>query len=154
SLREPRDRVALGEDTPAAAVLVVALPGDEEIAGGVHRDGGVHLVVLGGGADAELAALGHTRGIVALGVNAPAVAVLLLALPGNDEIAAGVHCDSRVELVMVGGGVNAELAADRVAGGVVALGVDTPAVAVLVLARPDHHEISGRICRNGVARLG
>ena len=45
----------------------------------------------GEGVDAELVALGDAGGVVALGVDAVAAAVLAVARPGDDEVAVGVH---------------------------------------------------------------
>src|SRR5205823_1123841 len=82
--------IALAVDAPAAAVLAVARPGDDEVAGAVHRHGGRALVTGGGGVDAELAAQGRAGGGVTLGVDAPAAAVLALTLPNDDEVAGPV----------------------------------------------------------------
>src|SRR5262249_31197169 len=133
ALGDARGVVALGEDVPAvAAGLDVTLPDDEEAAARTHADDGIGLVALGEGVDAELAALGAARGGVALGVDVPAVAAgLVMALPDDDEVVGGVHRDGGVHLVILGAGVDAELAALRSAGRVVALGVDAPAAAVL-----------------------
>src|SRR5262249_35626595 len=131
-----RGVVAPGVDAPAAAVLVAALPGDDEVAPGVHGDRGAGLVARGGRVDAEVTAPGGARGVVALGVAAPAAAVLVGTLPGGDEVARGVHGDRGAGLVARGGGVDAELPAQGVARRVVAPGVDAPATAVRVAALP------------------
>src|SRR5581483_4691828 len=111
--------------------------------GAVHGHRGRQLVVGGRAVDAELAALGDAGGAVALGVDAPAAAVLSVALPGDDEVAGAVHGHRGRQLVVGGRAVDAELAALGDAGGAVALRVDAPAAAVLVLALPGHDEVAG-----------
>src|SRR5262249_61592144 len=92
--------VALGVNAPAAAVVVLARPGDDEVPVRVDRDRGELLVVGGGGVDAELAAERVARGVVALGVDPPGLAAILaLARPSDDEVAVGVHRHRGVPLV-------------------------------------------------------
>src|SRR5262249_31113820 len=68
--------IALSVDAPAAAVLAVARPGDHVVAVAVHRDPRALLVAGGGGVNAGLAPLGDAGRVVALGVDAPAAAIL------------------------------------------------------------------------------
>src|SRR5205807_799306 len=131
-------------NAPAAAVLAIARPGNQEVAGEpVDRDGGVGLVADGGEVDAELAALRPARGIVHLRLDAPAAAVLAIARPGDDEIAAEpVHRHGGGGLIAGGGGVDAELAPLGRARAAVELPEDAQAAAVLAIARPGDDEIA------------
>src|SRR5207247_1722096 len=132
--------VALRVDAIAGAVLVVARPGDDEVALGVGRDRGL-TAADGQGVDAELAALRHAGGVVAMGVD---------AFPGDDDVPFGVGRNGGVEAG--GGGVDAELPALRNVRGVVALGIDAIAEAVLVPATPRDHEVPvGVGCNRWVA---
>ena len=79
--------VPAGIDAFTAAILAIALPGDDKVAGAVHRDLGHVLASVRVRVDAELAALGHSGGAVALGVDAVAAAVLARARPRDDEVA-------------------------------------------------------------------
>src|SRR5262249_45158310 len=79
--------VPLGVDAPAAAVLAVAGPSNHEVAQAVHRHGRIGLVARGGGVDLERAALHGAAAVEALGVDAPAAAVLALAGPGDHVVA-------------------------------------------------------------------
>jgi hypothetical protein len=85
--------VALGEDTVARAVLQVAAPDDDEIAGPVRGDGRDALPVRRESVDPELGAERHTGAGVALAVDTPVRAVLLVALPDHDEVAGGIGGD-------------------------------------------------------------
>src|SRR5204863_8051275 len=66
-------RVALAIDAEEAAVLFVALPGDDEPAGVVRGDRRIHLVARGRGVDAELAAERGSRRVVRTAVDAEQV---------------------------------------------------------------------------------
>src|SRR5205807_1943251 len=132
--------ILLSVDVPAGSVLAVGGPGDQEVAGGVHRDRGPDLVGGRGGVDLELVAPRVAGGVVAAGEDAPAAAVLAVARPGDEEAAIRIDGHGGQGLVAGGGGVDLELVAQRVAGGVVAAGEDAPAAAVLPVARPRHHE--------------
>src|SRR5205823_3837667 len=114
----------------------------------------VALVARGGGVDEELAVVGDAAGGEDLPVDAPAAAVLAVARPGDEEVAAGVHRHGRVDLVAGRGGVDEELAALGHPGGVVALRVDAHAVAVLTGAGPGHGEVAvDRVDRHGGVAL-
>src|SRR5262249_44261751 len=106
------------------------------------------LVVGGGGVDAELATQSCPRGVVALGVDAPAVAVLAVARPGDGEHAGGMHRDGRRGLVAGGGTVDEEIPAPRASGSVIALAEDTQMISVLVAARPDDDKIAVGVHRD------
>ena len=69
-------REAAGEDAVARAVLAVALPGDDEVAVGVHRHRRDALVVRGVGVDLELAGQRSARAREAAGEDAVVRAVL------------------------------------------------------------------------------
>src|SRR5262249_21351259 len=101
--------VALGVNTPTVAVLVVAGPRDGETAVRRHGDGGIGLITRSCGVHTEFASPSHAANIVALSVNAPAVAVLVLALPVDNEAAAGGNCDGRRSLVARSRRTDAEL---------------------------------------------
>src|SRR5262249_14824582 len=100
--------VAPGEHSFAAAVLAVAGPGDDEVAGGVHGHGWQALVEGGIGVDLEFAALRRTLGVEALAEDPTAVAVLEQAGPDDHEVAVGVGSHGRLVLVEVGEGVHGE----------------------------------------------
>src|SRR5688572_14979324 len=122
--------VALAEDTEARAVLCVAPPDDDELAGahhGVGGDGRIALIARRVGVDAELGAEGGAGAVVALAEDTVAQAVLPVALPGHDEVAGGVRGHGRSVLVARRKRVDAELRADRGAGAGVALAEDAEA---------------------------
>ena len=106
----------------SAAILVVALPGDDEIPVGVHRRRRVLLSVRRIRVHAELGALRDAGGVVTLGVDAVAAAILGVALPGDDEIAVGVHRRRRFKLIARRKGVDEKLGSLHDAGGVVTAG--------------------------------
>ena len=85
--------VALGVDARTAAVLIVAIPGHHESTRVIHRHGGVDLVAACEGVGPELTAHGGTGRVVTLGVDAPTVAVLIVAAPCHHEVAGGVGRD-------------------------------------------------------------
>src|SRR5205085_2316379 len=100
-------RIPLRIDAHAAAVLVLATPGDDEVTGSIHRHVGVILIVSGVGVDLELGALGHAGSVIPLRIVAGAVAVLVL--PGNDEVADGIHRHVAVILSLIASRVDLEL---------------------------------------------
>ncbi len=53
----------------------------------------MNLIIRRAGVNPKFAALRDAGGIVALRIDAPAVAVLILAGPGNDKIAGGIRRD-------------------------------------------------------------
>ena len=138
-------------DVVADAVLV-ALPGDHELAAQIHGHAGQHLVAGGGDVHREFRSQGLAEAVVAAGVNAVAVAqlaVVLLAVagPGDHEVAVEVHGHRGVLLVVGRIGVHPEGLAVRVAVGLVAAGVNVllvvDAVAVRVaVVRPGNHEVA------------
>src|SRR5439155_954978 len=136
ALGRARRVVPLPVDPKAAAVLALAGPGDDEVAGRVHGYRGDELDIGRGGIDAELAALGHPRRVVPLPVYATAAAVLALAGPGHHEVAGRVHRHRGEILSIGGGGTDAELAALGHSRRVVPLPVYPKAATVLVLAGP------------------
>ena len=142
-----------GVDTIATAVLIVALPGDDDIAGVVHGDSGYVLCISRGGIDLDFTTLGSAAGIVVLGINAITAAVLQVAGPGDGEAAVSGHGDLGAALVIGGGGIDEELTPLGGAGGIETLAVDTVTAAILVQALPDHHEIAGIVSRHGADPL-
>ncbi len=69
----------------AAAVL----PGDDEVADGIHPHRGIDLRPRGRGINDSLAPLGHAQRVVSLGVNIGTDPGTVH--PGHDEVAGGVH---------------------------------------------------------------
>ena len=136
------EALALHAGVAGVAGCGVVGPGDDEAAAGQRRDAGF---VLRCGAQtrrvgSRLAALRNAGGVVALEQD---VAVLgeggvgvVVVVPGDDETAVGGAGDRGLVLVLVGAGVDQELAAQR--GAVIgeALRVDTGAAAVLPVAAP------------------
>src|SRR5207249_11345187 len=107
----PRSGVLLRVYPPAAAILTVALPANCEIAGRIHHHAGIHLIAGRGRVGPELTALRQSQGVVALGVDTPAAAVLTVAGPGDDKLADRIHGHRGISLVARRGGVDAELPA-------------------------------------------
>ncbi len=140
--------IALGVNAPVVSVLIIARPYDHKVAVGGHGDAGPELLLGDVCVDLKLAALCNTARIVALGVDSPIVAVLVLARPNNDEVAGIVHGHRRMQLIFHDSGIDAEFATLCRAGGVVSLRVNPPAVTVLIFARPDHNKIAVRIRGN------
>src|SRR5262245_47191903 len=100
--------VTLAVYAPFIAILIVALPDNHEAAVGCYRHRWTLLMIRRGSVGPELTALGHAEGIIALGVHAPAAAVLIVALPGDHEGAVECHGHRRGGLITGGGGVDAE----------------------------------------------
>ena len=109
-----------------------------------------------GGVDQELGA-DRSAGIVeALAIDAPAIAVVTIALPDDNEVAEGIHRDRREALIVIGGGICAKLRSQRSAGIVEALAIDTVGSTFLAVALPGHDEVAiGIHCRSGpLLRIG
>jgi len=85
---------------PALGGHVIAVPGDDEAAGGQTGHIGIALVVIGRHVDAELAAGLGTGCVVTLAVDAVTAAVLATRLPDDDETTVGQRCHARRELVV------------------------------------------------------
>ena len=108
----------------------LAAPGDDKVAGVVQRDARDALIAAAGAVDGELVAdftvitqqqidADLAVGGVALGVNTPSVAVLVLAFPDDHKVAVGVHCDLRTLLIVGDVSVHEELTRrDRFVGGI------------------------------------
>ena len=154
------DRKTLCKNAAAAAVLVLARPGNEKTSAGVHGNRGMALVALGGRVHQKLIARGGARVVETTGINARRVAVLAGACPGDNKITVpagrGIFPHGNRREVLVGGGVlvDAKLTALRLSGGVVATGIDAVTAAVLIKAGPSDHEIAVRIHGNRGERLG
>ncbi len=130
---------ALGVYAIAAAVLAVGIPGDD-VATAVGGDARLALVVAGEGVDLQLAAQQLPAGADPLHVNPVAAAVGAAAVgPHHREAAVGEAGHPGFELVIGGGGVDAELRPGREPRGGEALGVDAVVAAVLLTGRPHHH---------------
>src|SRR5262249_11430035 len=80
---------ALGIPAVTAAVGPGIAPGDHEAAG-VHGDHRLPLGAAGGRVHLDFAALGHARGVVALGPNS-GVGATDISGPRDDEVAVNVH---------------------------------------------------------------
>ena len=113
---------------------------------------GVGLVVEGFRIDQELAAHRVSAGVIALGVNPVAGAVLQVRVPGNDEAAVAQPRDGRASLIVGGLGADLELTAHRAAAGVVHLPVDARAAAVLAVGFPGDNEAAA--CQGANDGLG
>src|SRR6266436_8431900 len=83
--------VELCEDICTGAAHLVVLPGDDKSACAVHGDGGLVLVVGGGGVYEEFDANSCSGRIESLPINALAAAILIVTHPDNDEVAGGIH---------------------------------------------------------------
>ena len=106
--------VAAGINAVAAAILAVACPRDDEVAGVVHCHGGICLCVRHVRIHGELGSCRRIRrSVVHAGVNIPVGALSRAALPDDDELAGGggyrdidtgVCCIGRVDLELAGHG--------------------------------------------------
>ena len=80
--------VALGVDAGIITmILAPGVPRDQEAAVSQRADAGVVLLVIGVGIDLKFAAVRAAIGVVALGVDALPIAVLVYGLPGDQEAA-------------------------------------------------------------------
>jgi hypothetical protein len=91
----------------------VVEPGDPEAAAPVARHRRRRLVVQGGSVDPDLRAVGVSRRVEALSEDAVAVAVLVGALPDDDELAARSSGDAGPHLITGSVGVGAKLRSQR-----------------------------------------
>src|ERR1043166_4412353 len=117
-------------------IIAAALPCNHEIAGIIHGERWNSLVLKSNRVDLKFASLGNSGGIVALPIDTPAVAILVLALPHHDEVSSRIHRDGRRALVIRRRGVDPELVALRFSCRVITLGVDADPATVLVFALP------------------
>ena len=140
--------VSLSIDTPTVAVLILAGPTDDKIAGRIHRNGRVKLFLVSVSVDPEFPALSGTGGVVTLTINAPVVSVLVLTRPDDDKVASITHGNGGSKLVLCRGRVNSEFPPLSDTGGIKSLSVYSPAVAILVFARPRHDVVSVGIHRH------
>src|SRR6185503_12683339 len=92
----PRTGVALAEDTPTGAVLRVAIPDDDEVAGRIGGDGDPSLGTRRVGVHAELVPLSLARAVVALAEDPGEAAILGFARPNHNEVTAGICCDRTI----------------------------------------------------------
>ncbi len=122
-------------------INVVAVGPHRGEAAGVGRDVGVVLRARGGRVEQELPALGDTRGVEALRVAAPAVAIVAaVVLPAHHEAAVRQRRDLRPALLAVDQRVDAELGPERLAVVGEALGVDSPCAGrILAVRGPRDH---------------
>src|ERR1043166_8199672 len=113
-------------------IIATALPCNHEITGIIHGDRWNGLVLKTDRVDLKFGSLRDSGGIVALPIDTPAVAVLVLALPYHTEVSCRIHRDGRRALVICGRGVDPELVALRFSCRIIALGVDADPATVLV----------------------
>ena len=86
--------VTLSINSPAATILVMALPGNDEPAISGHRDIRMELLVGSVCVDLELVAILRPVRVVSLCKDSPVIAVLIEALPGNDITSVRTHRNS------------------------------------------------------------
>src|SRR5205085_11506380 len=128
--------VELAGDSVAAGVVVEpgrAVPDDDETAAGQRRDSGPGLLAVGIGVDQEFRTHRGARGIERSAVDAPARAVMAVAVPDRDEAAVGQRDD--LGIALLSGGVLVEDvvgARGELAGRVDMVGGDAPGRAVAV----------------------
>src|SRR4029079_79637 len=113
--------VALAEDAAIRPVLSVALPHDHEVSGGVRAYGRKPLGGGGVGIGAELGTERDAGGGEPLAEHAVARAILIRALPDDDEIARGIRGDRKRRLAARREGVRAEFGPERRSGAGVTL---------------------------------
>jgi hypothetical protein len=114
------------------------LPGDDEVAAGVHADRRFVLIRGRISVDLEFAAERRAARIVAARIDAPGIGQILVpGGPCDDEIARGIHRYSRHFLIVGGGLVDPEFTSGFRARCIETLGVDTEVAAVLPHALPD-----------------
>ncbi len=142
---------ALAVHPGTAAILIIGAPDDDERAVGEGGHPGLVLVIGCRRVDRELAAQRAAVVAVTLGIDAGAAAVLVTGKPRGDK-ASVEGCERGMVLVVVGVGVDPELAALGKAGGVEALGIDTRAAAVAVLVGPGNGKAAVGQADNG--RIG
>src|SRR5262249_18766062 len=133
--------IALADDARAFAPAAAA-PHDHRLSQVVDRDRGVTLIADSGRVDLKFVADGLARGGVLPREDAPAAGVLPVARPGNQIIPVCVRRDTGELLIADGRRVDELLVSQSVAGRVEALGIDPPAAAILVVARPRDDEVA------------
>ena len=139
ALHLPLRIVALGINTAATAVLRVRNPTDHKTPTRQRYGAGGVLTVRGRSVDPELCALRLPLCVVALGIDAPAAAVLAVRLPTGHKTPVGQRRDAGGRLITAGGAVDPELCALHLPLRVVALGINTAATAVLGVRNPADH---------------
>ena len=145
ALLDPGSVITLAVNA-VGAVLIVAVPDDDETPVGGHARVGPLLGIRCVGVDEELASLGRTGGIEALGIDAgisPTV-ILLPTRPRDHEPPIRGHGDGGTVLVLPGRCVDEKLGALLDAAGVISLGIDAIVTrlrrVILALAFPGDHE--------------
>ena len=144
---------AAAKNATTTAVLILAVPDDEETARGVHRHVGLALVALRGRVHQEFVARDRAVRVETTRINARHVSVLIGTGPDDHKIAVLVHGNAGEVLIAGRVLIDAKLAALGSAGGAVASGVDPIAAAVLQQARPGDHEIAVLVHGNRGKRL-
>jgi hypothetical protein len=136
---------APGEDAIAEPSWLGLYQANDEVAVARACHGRVVLVARGIDVDLELGSLGDAGPVEAPGEDAKVGAVLVLALPGNDEVAVARHGHGRVVLVARAVDVDLELVCLGDAGGVEAAGEDAVGP---VLVRPVPGDDEGAVARH------
>ena len=80
-------------------VLPGTVPGDDEVAGRIHRDGRIGLKTGGIRIDLECSPLCCACGVVPLRIDSIIAAILSVAGPCHDIIASGIHGNHRSNLI-------------------------------------------------------
>ena len=101
--------IALAEDAPTVPVLAVAVPSDDEVAGGVHGHRRFELIATGVRAGAEFVSHPDAVSRETLPEDPVPRAILIAALPDRHEIAGVVDSRTGVRLVAVPIAVDHEL---------------------------------------------
>ena len=144
---EPRVGEAAGENGLAGPALAVAAPGDDEVAITVAaRSTGSSCEMRGGGVHPELGAARHTVAGEALAEDAIAVpGAVLVARPGDNEVALRVGRNRGISLAVIGVCVHLELGSpSSVPGAGKSLAENAVLVPVLVVALPHDDEVTAR----------
>ena len=122
--------VALSVDAKIASVLIETFPGDDKVTAGIHRHGGMSLVIGGVGVDAEFVPYRTAIAIVSLSIDTKVTAVLEFTHPSDDKVAVGIHRGGGIALASSAGGIDLEFIARGSAIAVVSLSKDAQVVLV------------------------
>ena len=142
SPRGPVHVVKLKVHVPTVGYRIEALPDDDRVSPRVDGERGELLIADRGAVSLELTAAGRAIGVVALGENAAAAAVLALAGPGDGEIAGRVPGNCREVLVSRRGSVYQKLAADGRTRSAESLGIYPVAAPVLGQTGPGDQKVT------------
>src|SRR5258706_1281955 len=124
--------IQLPEDA-VGVIRAVALPGNQEVAVGLHADRRLILTIECGAVD-RAGGQWIAIGIEVADVDALVAAVLVVAGPGDDESAGAIDADGGFVLIIKSDDVCQDFAADGVAGAVIAAHIDAFFVSILIVA--------------------